>query len=34
MSCRTALSIFYCPLPFVEIDGVRLDVHGGVVSPE
>ena len=26
--------LFHCPLPFVELDGVRLDVHGGVVSPE
>ena len=25
---------FHCPLPFVELDGVRLDVYGGVVFPE
>ena len=24
--------LFYVLLPFVELDGVRLDVHGGVVS--
>ena len=27
-------NFFYFPLPFVELDGIRLDVHGGVVSPE
>ena len=26
--------LFHCPLPFFELDGIRLDVHGGVVSPE
>ena len=26
--------LFHCSLPFVELDGVRLDVNGGVVSPE
>ena len=26
--------LFHCPLPFVDLDSVRIDVHGGMDYPE